>query len=181
LACRTYLIRVDEEPAEHTGYLCTLAAALLRPRVESSRAGWSHRRMDRGERAAGGTAQAEPNYLNQTISRLLGPDEMRAEDIAILTATKEPPFSNNIDICGMPLVSVERAGTGRIVFETIREFKGLERSLVVLLNPEDCVDDPEQMYTALTRARSHLVVIGAPESMALMRQLAEAKPSARKR
>ena len=119
--------------------------------------------------------------LNQLIARLLGPDEMKPEDIVILTAKSQPAFSSGNMICGIPLVPVQHGGTGRIVIETVREFKGLERALVILLNPEDCIDDPEQMYTALTRARSHLIVIGASESMALMRQLADSKTSSRKR
>ena len=119
--------------------------------------------------------------LERVISRLLGPDEMKAESIVILTPTMRPPFSNAIEVCGVPLVAAHQGATGRIVLDTIKEFKGLERPLVVLLNPEDCIDDPEQMYTALTRARSHLIVIGSPEAMAIMKQVAEKMSLSRKR
>ena len=119
--------------------------------------------------------------LNQIMSRLLGPDEMKPEDIVLLAAEMESPFSTTSEICGVPLVSIRHGGPGKMVFDTVKAFKGLERALVVLLNPEDFIDDPETMYTALTRARSHLIVIGTPESMALMRQLAEHRPSLRKR
>ena len=49
-----------------------------------------------------------------------------------------------------------------LTISTIVDFKGLERRFVVLLATRDLSDVPELAYVALSRARVHLCVIGAP-------------------
>ena len=50
-----------------------------------------------------------------------------------------------------------------MLFETIRRFKGLERPVVVLCELPETGDRLDALlYTALTRATAHLVVIAPP-------------------
>ena len=55
---------------------------------------------------------------------------------------------------------------GVVLFETVRRFKGLERPVVILCElPEEGDRLDQLLYTAFTRATTHLVVI-APSSLA---------------
>ena len=50
-----------------------------------------------------------------------------------------------------------------MLFETIRRFKGLERPVVILCElPDEGQRLDQLLYTALTRAAAHLVVIAPP-------------------
>jgi hypothetical protein len=69
---------------------------------------------------------------------------------------------------GLPADEVpeEPADAGVVLFETIRRFKGLEREVVVLCElPAEAPRLDALLYTALTRATAHVVVI-APAALA---------------
>jgi hypothetical protein len=52
---------------------------------------------------------------------------------------------------------------GIVLFETVRRFKGLERPVVILCElPDEGQRLDQLLYTALTRATAHLVVIAPP-------------------
>jgi superfamily I DNA/RNA helicase len=58
----------------------------------------------------------------------------------------------------------------RVVFETVRRFKGLEREVVVLVEvPDAAVRLDELLYVGLTRATTQLVVIAPPALAARLR------------
>jgi hypothetical protein len=63
----------------------------------------------------------------------------------------------------------EPPDAGVVLFETVRRFKGLERPVVILCElPDPSVEGShlerldQLLYTALTRATTHLVVIAPP-------------------
>ena len=67
---------------------------------------------------------------------------------------------------GLPSEEVpdEPTDDGVVLFETVRRFKGLERPVVILCElPDDDERLDQLLYTALTRATTHLVVIAPPE------------------
>jgi len=68
---------------------------------------------------------------------------------------------------GLPADAVpdEPADDAAVLFETVRRFKGLERPVIVCELPEDGERLDALLYTGLTRATAHLVVI-APASLA---------------
>jgi hypothetical protein len=69
---------------------------------------------------------------------------------------------------GLPgeLIPDEPKDDGVVLFETVRRFKGLERPVVILCElPEEGDRLDQLLYTALTRATTHLIVI-APPSLA---------------
>jgi DNA helicase IV len=58
----------------------------------------------------------------------------------------------------------DEPGRRRVLFETVRRFKGLEREVVILCELPDEGERLDQLlYTALTRATTHLVVIAPPQ------------------
>ena len=81
---------------------------------------------------------------------------------------------------GLPAEEVpdEPPDAGIVLFETIRRFKGLERPVVVLCElPETGERLDQLLYTALTRATAHLVVIAPPALAARLRETATAAAS----
>ncbi len=73
---------------------------------------------------------------------------------------------------GLPADEVppEPADDGVVLFETIYRFKGLERPVVILCELDETKDRFDQLlYTALTRATTHVVLVVTPE---LSRRLA---------
>ena len=57
---------------------------------------------------------------------------------------------------------------GKVVFDSIRRFKGLERPVAILVELEDVLDSPELLYVGITRANAHLVVVGRGEVIVRM-------------
>ncbi len=66
---------------------------------------------------------------------------------------------------------------GVALFETIRRFKGLEREVVILCELPETGDRLDQLlYTALTRATTHLAVVAPPSLAGQFRLTAELSP-----
>ncbi|MEI9989014.1 MAG: ATP-binding domain-containing protein [Rhizomicrobium sp.] len=52
---------------------------------------------------------------------------------------------------------------------TIRNFKGLERKVIILATSRELADEAELAYVALSRARTHLVVVGEKQILAWLK------------
>ena len=54
-----------------------------------------------------------------------------------------------------------------IVFQSVRKFKGLERKVIILIEMDDLLEEPEKnsdiIYVALTRAIGKLFILGMGE------------------
>jgi hypothetical protein len=111
--------------------------------------------------------------LHRMVARLTGPDEIRVEDIAVLARGLPPAarLSGN-RISGFPLTRADAPNRGELTLDTVARFKGLERRVIILVNPETMIDDPELLYVGVTRASLHLIVIGAAGAAALMQSMA---------
>lgn len=70
---------------------------------------------------------------------------------------------------GAFLVSpLDTSAPARVVLESVRRFKGLERQVVILTGVEETTEE-ELLYVGLTCARSHLAVIGSPAGLSRVR------------
>ena len=58
---------------------------------------------------------------------------------------------------------------GTVVIDSIRRFKGLESPVVIVAATTDAVREQELPYVALSRARTHLVLVGAGEVLRRLR------------
>ena len=100
--------------------------------------------------------------LTKLLHRLINEEHVRPEEIAILTGRGQDSsaFAGTEQFGVFPCVPPP--GTpGKVVFETVRRFKGLDSQVVILVEMESVIGDSALMHVAITRARSHLVVIGS--------------------
>ncbi len=133
------------------------------------------------EAAAPGAATVDA--VRRHLHRLVGEEGVRAWDVVVLSGTSAARsdvwhrrrfgnlelWNGAVDDSGASLgygadeVPDEPADDGVVLFETVRRFKGLERPVVILCElPEEAPRLDALLYTALTRATAHLVVIAPP-------------------
>ncbi len=133
------------------------------------------------EAVAPGSATVDA--VRRHLHRLVRDEGVRSWDVAVLSGTaaarsgvwRQRRFGNlelwngAVDVNGVSLgyaaadVPDEPADDGVVLFETVRRFKGLERPVVVLCElPDSGPRNDELLYTALTRATAHLVVLAPP-------------------
>ncbi len=122
--------------------------------------------------------------VRRELHRLVGVEDVRPWQIVVLSGRSAPQsdvwrqrvFGNLVlwngaidddgQSHGLPAESVpDEPPDGAVVrFETVRRFKGLEREVVILCELPDGDDAPrldQLLYTALTRATTHLTVIAS--------------------
>ena len=133
------------------------------------------------EAASPGSATVDA--VRRHLHRLVHDEGVRTWDVAVLSGTssaksgvwRQRRFGNlelwngAVDANGASLgyaaaeVPDEPKDDGVVLFETVRRFKGLERPVVILCElPDEGRRVDELLYTALTRATAHLVVIAPP-------------------
>jgi hypothetical protein len=103
--------------------------------------------------------------VQRVVNELLDNDQISATDIVVLTPS-ELAFS---PLCGRPLTHGRKLTPHpkpnvNVRLAPIEEFKGLECAVVVLAEAERLPKEPgirfRYCYTAFSRARSHLIVLG---------------------
>jgi hypothetical protein len=106
----------------------------------------------------------------EALERLCGREEVLTRDVVVLSShgTTNSRLYND----GLPgrfaLTDARPAPAGRVLFSSIRGFKGLESSVVVLCELEGLPDETldQQLYVGLSRAKTHCVVIAPPSAAA---------------
>lgn len=98
--------------------------------------------------------------------RLVLHEHVKPGDIAILAPTDA--------LAGAIRQALDRSGTYVSVVDTVIRFKGLERPVVILAADRRIADEAELAYVALSRARTHLVLVGEPRILDWLRQPAPA-------
>lgn len=104
-----------------------------------------------------------PSAVARLISRLVESDQVDPEDIAVLVASKR----RVAEIC--PELRFGRIQTcdatelprGRVCVDTVRRFKGLERRVIILVEPAEMAESNELQYVGLSRTTGHLILVGA--------------------
>jgi len=100
--------------------------------------------------------------LQTLVSNLIEKERINPDDIAILADTKNTisqiiPTGN---LAGKQGATCERPEEDKIIIDTIRRFKGLESPVVILVVTPEVVLNEELLYVAISRARTHLFMIG---------------------
>lgn len=110
------------------------------------------------------------------VARLDSLERVSPDDIAVLVATGKAieRIAPGNRLGGCRTASCDEHTEGCIVVDSIRRFKGLERSVVVIAATPDTVIDTELPYVALSRARTHLVIAGTEKVLNRMRGLTAA-------
>lgn len=91
--------------------------------------------------------------------RLSITEKVPTEDIVIL-AVNEAMLGAIRNRSGFP---------NGVSVSTARDFKGLERKVVILAAGREIADEEELAYVSLSRPRTHLVVVGEPEILSWLR------------
>ena len=104
------------------------------------------------------------------LERLCGREEILTQDVVVLSShgTANSPIYSH----GLPgrfgLTEARPTRGGRVLFSSIRGFKGLESSVVVLCEleglPGETLD--QQLYVGLSRGKTHCVVVAPPRAPA---------------
>jgi len=67
---------------------------------------------------------------------------------------------------------LEKSKENSISFDSIRRFKGLEKTVIILTNLKEINKETvKNLYTGLSRARAHLIVISNQKSVNQIKEL----------
>jgi hypothetical protein len=97
------------------------------------------------------------------LSRLINEEHIPPDKIAVLFSDDNAlqHFVRDDKLGSWQVFDAEGPPRGRLVADTVRRFKGLERPVVVVVEPEDLIGVPELLYVALTRARILLSLLAS--------------------
>jgi len=100
--------------------------------------------------------------ISDYVSRLNTTEGVPLEDIAVLAPTEgaAEALAQGKQFGRFPVAKCDEGVSGRIIVDSIRRFKGLERSVVILAATPELALNNELPYVALSRARTHLAVVG---------------------
>jgi len=118
------------------------------------------------EAASGDTLKAS---VADELGRLVRNERLAADDIAVLTACDPRAIRLhwNKPVGGLPITR-DADEHGKVLVDTIRRFKGLERLAVILSGLEDLAAEERDalLYVGLSRARAYLAVVATRETLA---------------
>jgi hypothetical protein len=90
------------------------------------------------------TNDIEP-AVSQVLDRLVKREYTSPDDIAVLLGwAPSSPLKRNTQIGAWPVTTDQAAEPGRVLLDSVRRFKGLERPIVVLTAIDDLPPDEEQ-------------------------------------
>lgn len=106
------------------------------------------------------------------IKSLVKDHHVRPEQIAVLVPDEKwrKRLVRGERIGDWPVRDAE-APPGTIVCETFRRFKGLERGVVIVCEPEAAIGEPALLYVTLTRARFSLILLASKGRLNQVRTL----------
>ena len=118
---------------------------------------------------------SEPAELGQgvaeCVAHLCSLEHVSPDDIAVLVATEtaiEEVAPRNC-LGDLRTERCDEQTEGRMIVDSVRRFKGLERPVVVVAATPETVIDEELPYVALSRARTHLIIVGMEKVLNRMR------------
>lgn len=100
--------------------------------------------------------------IDKKIRQLISAERVHLSDIAVLMASNQeivkcaPDDWLGDERC-QRADSTQQEG---IILDTVRRFKGLERRVVILAATPSLIGDRELIYVGVSRARTHLIIIG---------------------
>ena len=122
------------------------------------------------------TAGELQKRIAERVERLNSLESIPPDNIAVLVATDTAieGIAPGNRLGKFRAVRCDEHSKGRIVVDSIRRFKGLERPVVIVAATPETVIDRELPYVALSRARTHLVVAGIEKVLNRMRGMTTA-------
>jgi hypothetical protein len=103
-----------------------------------------------------------PAALANLVTRLVETDQVDPAQIAVLGTTSDRlaelcPGSRfgRVQTC-----DAEQPVRGRVCLDTVRRFKGLERGVIILVDPAEIAGADELQYVGLSRPIGHLILLG---------------------
>ena len=99
-----------------------------------------------------------PQTLSQYVARLVTSESIGEGDIAVLVPTESAikEFAPRARLGRFSVARCDEQVQSKIILDSIRRFKGLERPVVVVAATPDTAASEEIPYVALSRARTHL-------------------------
>ncbi len=109
--------------------------------------------------------------VSDCVAHLESLERVASDDMAVLVATEAAidTIAPGKRLGEFRTARCDEQSEGRIVVDSIRRFKGLERPVIVIAATPDTVIDTELPYVALSRARAHLVIAGSDKVLERMR------------
>lgn len=111
---------------------------------------------------------AQAQAISRRVTRLIHDEGVNPEDIGILVAAQPKESYYNL-LCNLPLprpakwVREEHFVPDSVVVDTVKRFKGIERSIIILWVDMVSIVDASLMYVGLSRAKSILIIVGSGE------------------
>lgn len=126
------------------------------------------------ERVVARSWQEVPRCLRDVVGRLVKQEGIKPEAIAVIHAHEaDRALLCPGDVIGRwKAVRAGEGGSDAIVVDTAQRFKGLESRVVVLVASGHFATLREHAYVALTRAKTHLILIGTAADLPLLEQSA---------
>lgn len=103
--------------------------------------------------------------LNERVSQLVRSGQATPGQIAVLTGRASDVDAGLFHIAGFEICTADKIHPERIIFDTVRRFKGLSRPCVFVAGIED-IREPELVYVATSRANLLLEVAGTENDVA---------------
>jgi len=110
--------------------------------------------------------------VSRVLHHLIRDNGVEPADIAVLMgSTRSGSLRRGKRIGAFETTEDQTAEPSKVLLESIRRFKGLERLVVVLTAIDELTADDETalLYVGLSRARVHLVVIATEVTMSRLK------------
>lgn len=130
------------------------------------------------------------NKTKNKVIKLIEEEKFDGRDIAILNDKSMKPANNNsvnslrtnLEEVGLDVISareyaipyIREDHKNKITFDSIKRFKGLEKPIIILINLEEDLNDEKKIrdiYSGLSRARGHLIIISNQKSIEFLKGL----------
>ena len=124
------------------------------------------------------------------VLRLISEEKFNGSDIAILSDLSMKPANHNsknslranLEENDLEVISareyampyIREGYENKITFDSIKRFKGLEKPIILLVNLDNNLDNEDKMrdiYSGLSRARGHLIIISNQQSINYLKEL----------
>ena len=106
----------------------------------------------------------QPATVEAVLDRLLDSEDVSAKQIVVLSSHGKKKSAVRERLGRRLVDDRSRANGAKVLFSSIRAFKGLESPVVVLCELEDLDSETmqSQLYVGISRARNHCVVVAPP-------------------
>ncbi len=110
--------------------------------------------------------------VSRTLHRLINDEKVFPGSIAVLSgrSREKSTLTEDERIGAFQVCSAEESESDKVIFDSIRRFKGLERPVIILVELEDVLDKEDLLYVGITRANTDLVVVANEEVIEFLQE-----------